>query len=267
MTKNDASARDRSPSPLLAALVWALAAALFALTGWFYGLQPLAIALGNWTLARDYMVVQAKVATRTDKAPDGATISWPAASYDVNGKTYFAERLSVLDDDSPDEAYNSRVMRWLESATRNNNGIIDVYVSPRRPEIALVSNDLPFPSLMSRVPLALGFALLAIVATLGAVGALGNFGYYRRLANTRGGWALTAALCGLIFPLMLHVGTDADSGEFTVDFVVFLTAIAALFLYAVCTNTLEKGAGDDKADGILKRAGLGRRKDADAGKG
>jgi hypothetical protein len=172
MTKNDAPARNHRPNPLFAASVWALAAVVFGVTGWLYGVQPLAIAIGNWKLALDYSDVQAKVVTREGKAPDGTAVSWLAASYEVNGNTYFAERLSVLDDDSLDEAYNSRVLRWLESAQRNNNGSINVHVSPRHPEIALVSNDFPLPSLMSRAPLALGFTLLAIVGALGAVGAI-----------------------------------------------------------------------------------------------
>ena len=240
MKKSAVVTHSAESNRVLTALAWAVAAVAFGLAGWFYGVQPLAMAIGNWKQALDYSVVPAKVVTREGKAPDGTAMSWLAASYEVNGTTYFAERLSVLDDDSLDEAYNSRVMRWLESAKRNNNGALNVHVSPRRPDIALVSNDLPFPSLMSRAPLALGFSLLSIVGALGAVGATFKFGYYRRLAKTRNGWALTAMLCALIFPLMLHVGTDADSGEFTVDIAVFLTAVALLFLSAVCSNALGK---------------------------
>lgn len=266
MTKNDAPASNRRPNQLLAASVWAVAAVVFGVTGWLYGVQPLAIAISNWKLALDYSEVQAKVVTREGKASDGTAVSWLAASYEVSGKTYFAERLSVLDDDSLDEAYNNRVLRWLESAKRNNNGTINVHVSPRHPEIALVSNDLPFPSLMSRAPLALGFTLLAIVATLGAVGAVFNFGYYRRLSKNKVGWAVTAVLCGLVFPIMLRVGTDADSGEFTVDALVFLTAIATLVLYAVTSNTLAKDDDGEKATDKVKHGGLGGRADNDGDK-
>lgn len=210
---------------MLTALVWAVAAVVFGVTGWLYGMQPLAFAIDHWKLALDYSEVQAKVVTREGKAPDGTAVSWLAARYQVNGKTYFAERLSVLDDDSPDEAYNSRVMRWLESAQRRSE-TINVHVNPRHPDIALVSNDFPLPSLMSHAPLALGFTLLAGVGLLGAVGAIGNFGYYRRLRKYWKSWAVVAALCAIIFPLMLQVGTDADSGDFTVDIPVFFTVIA-----------------------------------------
>ncbi len=259
MTKNDVPLRGSGPIPLLTAAVWALAGVVFGVIGWLYGLQPLAFAIGNWKLALDYSEVQAKVVAREGKAPDGTAVTWLAASYEVNGKTYFAERLSVLDDDSLDEAYNSRVMGWLESAQRGSR-TIKVHVSPRHPEIALVSNDLPLPSLMSRAPLALGFSLLALVGALGALGAVCNFGYYRRLSKNKSGWGLTAALCGLVFPIMLRVGTDADSGEFTVDVLVFLTAIATLFLYAVTSNTLEKDADVAnvvQATGKVKRGGAG----------
>jgi hypothetical protein len=77
---------------------------------------------------------------------------------------------------------------------------------------------------------------------------------------------LTAALCGLIFPLMLHVGTDADSGDFTVEFLLFLTAIATLVLYAIAGNTLGKAGTDTRMAAMVKRAGLGGRKNADVGK-
>ena len=265
--KNAAAATHSVESNrVLTALAWALAAVVFGVTGWFYGLQPLAVDIGNWKLALDYSDVQAKVVTREGKAADGTAVSWLAASYEVNGKTYFAERLSVLDDDSLDEAYNSRVLRWLESAKRNNNGTINVHVSPRHPEIALVSNDFPLPSIMSRAPLARGFTLLAIVATLGAVGAAFNFGYYRRLSKNKLGWALTAVVCGLLFPIMLRVGTDADSGEFTVDVLVFFTAIATLVLYAVASNTLEKNDDGETVIGKVKRGGLGGRGDNDGDK-
>ena len=104
----------------LSALVWAVAAVVFGVTGWLYGMEPLVFSIGNWRFALDYSEVQAKVVTREGKAPDGTTVNWLAARYDVNGQSYFAERLSVLDDDSPDEAYNSRVLRRLEAAQRRN---------------------------------------------------------------------------------------------------------------------------------------------------
>jgi len=269
MNETTASAASTSrvePYQLPTALAWMVAALVFGAAGWLYGWQPLSIAIGNWRLASAYAAVQAKVVTREGKAADGTSATWLAASYEVNGKNYFAERLSVLDDDSLDEAYNNTVLGWLERAQRDSSGAISVYVSPRHPEISLVSNELPLPSLMSRAPLALGFSLLAAVAALGAVGALCNFGYYRRLSKNKRGWVLTAALCGLVFPIMSRVGTDADSGEFTVDVMVFLTAIAALFLCVVTGNTLEKDADVVKATGKVKRDRAAGRADGRASK-
>lgn len=239
MKKAATSGRSVEPHRVLTALVWAVAAVVFGVTGWLYGVQPLAFAIDHWKLALDYSEVPAKVVTLEGKAPDGTAVSWLAARYEVNGKTYFAERLSVLDDDSSDEAYNSRVMRWLESAQRRSE-TINVHVKPSHPEIALVSNNFPLPSLMSRAPLALGFILLAGVGLLGAVGALCNFGYYRRLRKYWKNWAVVATLCAIIFPLMLQVGTDADSGDFTVDVLVLFSVIAggvlAVLIHMVVTD-------------------------------
>ncbi len=263
MNANDGMPNDATwPQRLLAALCWALAAVAFGVTSWLYGLQPLAIAVGNWKLALDYSDVEAKVVTRTRKAPDGTAVSWLAASYEVNGKTYFAERLSVLDDDSLDEAYNNRVLGWLETAQRGNRPI-NVHVSPRHPEIALVSNDFPLPSLMSRAPLAMGFTLLAGVGLLGAIGAVCNFGYYGRLRKYWKSWAVVATLCAIIFPLMLQVGTDADSGEFTVDVAVFFTAIAGLVLSVLLHTVVsdDEAAGATEAEGPAAKRSVSARHD------
>ena len=236
---------------VLTALVWAVAAVVFGVTGWFFGVQPLAFAIGHWKLALDYSEVPAKVVTREGKAPDGTTVSWLAASYEVNGKTYFAERLSVLDDESPDEVYNSRVLRRLESAQRRSE-TINVHVSPHHPEIALVSNDFPLPSLICRAPLALGFTLLAGVGLLGAMGTLCNFGYSRRLRKYWKSWAVVASLCAIFFPLMLQVGTDADSGEFTEDVLVFFTVIAGGALWMQMRKVVSDDATEPEVTAVKR---------------
>ncbi len=245
---------------VLTALVCALAAVAFGVTGWLFGVQPLASAIGHWQLALDYSEVPAKVVTREGKTPDGATLSWLAASYEVNGKTYFAERLSVLDDDSPGDVYNSRVLGWLEAAKRRSE-TINVYVSRLHPEIAVVSNALPLPSLICRVPLALGFTLLAGVGLLGALGALCNSGYSRRLRKYWKSWAVVATLCAIFFSLMLQVGTDAESGEFTEDVLVLFTTIAGGALWV----QIRKMVSDDDATQVesvaAKRSGLSKRDD------
>ena len=91
MKKAATSGRSVEQHRVLTALVLVVAAVAFGVTGWFYGVQPLAFAIDHWKLALDYSEVQAKVVTREGKAPDGMAVSWLAARYEVNGKTYFAE--------------------------------------------------------------------------------------------------------------------------------------------------------------------------------
>lgn len=253
MSRNDIATAPTWPQRLLAALCWALAVAAFGVAGWLYGLQPLAATLGNWNLARDYDEVPAKVVTRSGKAPDGSTTTWLAASYEVGGKSYFAERLSVLDDDSPDEAYNSRVMRWLEAAKRRDE-TKNVYVSPHHPEIAVVSNDFPLPSVLARIPLALGFTLLALGAAIGTVGVMLDAAYYRRLRSNWRIWVVVATLCTLVFPINLRVGTDADSGEFAEDTVPVVAWILLMALFVLPRGMLSSEASETDTDVKPKRA-------------
>lgn len=227
------------PKRLLAMVMWALLAAVFGVTGWLFGLEPLSIALGNWQQARDYRAVSAKVVTREGTADDGTLMSWPAASYEVDGKTYLAERLTVLDDDAPDERSNAAVMRTLEAS--RGDMTITVWVSPRRPEIALVSRDLPVQSLWGRVPLGVGFALIALAGLAGAVGALFNFGYYRNLFDSAGAWGFSAAWCGIIFPLLWLMSPLSGSELFMVMFVGFFALIGVALLLGAITTSIKGG--------------------------
>ena len=239
--------RDPTASPhmswtgrLVAVLLWALLATVFGITGWLFALKPLVVAAGNWQLARDYRPVQAKVVTRTGKDSDGSTVNWPAASYEVDGKTYYAERLSVLDDDAPDEPSNADVVKTLE-ASRGDGKTITVWVSPRKPEIALVSRDLPVQSLWGRAPMGIGFALIALAGVAGALGALVNFGYYRKLYGAAGLWGFSAVWCGFIFPVMLLVSSEKDVEFFVVCFVGFFALIGIFLLWGAISATIMGG--------------------------
>ena len=227
------------PKRLLATVLWALLAAVFGVTGWLFGLEPLTIALGNWQQARDYRAVSAKVVTLEGKADDGSAVRWPAASYEIDGKTYYAERLTVLDDDAPDERSNAAVMSTLEAS--RGDMTITVWVSPRKPEIALVSRELPVKSLWARVPLGVGFELIALAGVAGAVGSLFNFGYYRNLFDSAGAWGFSAVWCGIIFPMLWLMSAQSDIDLFVVMFVGFFALMGVALLLGAITTSIKGG--------------------------
>lgn len=279
MTEATVSPHHAWTGRLLAILLWALMAAVFGITGWLFGLEPLSIAIGNWRQARDYRPVQAKVVTRSGKEADGSSTSWLAASYDIDGKTYFAERLSVLDEDAPDEPSNAAVVKTLE-ASRGDDKTITVWVSPRKPEIAVVSRDLPLKSLWPRIPLGIGFPLMALAGVAGTIGALINFGYYRKLYDAAGLWGFSAAWCGFTFPILLLVTAESDVEFFVIAFVGVFALIGMFMLWGAVSASLmgseakvkigstprsklpasalrTTGGKNKKGDGDAKRGGLG----------
>lgn len=267
-----------------AALAWAVMAAVFGLTGWFFALQPVSVALGNWNLARDYKAVTATVIQRTGSDENGA-FYWQAASYEVDGKSYETSRMTVLEDEAIDEPANAIVMKGLDNARSAQKPVI-IWVSPRIPEIAVVSRDLPIRTLWPRALMGVGFAILALAGVSGFFGALGGFGYYRRQFDAAGLWGFSAAWCGFIFPIMLLVSQE-DSVEFFVLCIVGLFAlIGVLMLWGAVSSTLtgsssvesmKGGSGKSKLDsaalatswgnkgkptaGKVKRGGLGGRGD------
>jgi hypothetical protein len=239
---------------LLALLLWSTMALVFGFTGWLFGLEPLVIAVGNWQQARDYKPVQAKVVTRDGKADDGSAASWLAASYELDGKTYYAERLSVLEDDAPDERSNAAIVKTLE-ASRGDGKTVTVWVSPRKPEIALVSRDLPLQSLWGRAPFGIGFAVIALAGLAGAIGALFNFRYYRKLYDAAGMWGFSAVWCGFIFPIFWLVSTQSDIEFFVVMFLGFFALIGILLLWGAISASI-KGGGSPIQVGTTGRSRL-----------
>ena len=126
--------------------LWLLLAAIFGLCGWLFGVLPAVTTVGNWLQARDYVATPAQPVQRTGKDGAGTTTSWPAAQYEINGQRHFAERATVLEEDDPAAVSNAAVFKKLEAA-RASQQPVTVWVSPRRPEIALLSRDLPLASL------------------------------------------------------------------------------------------------------------------------
>ncbi len=270
---------------LLAVLLWSLMALIFGLVAWYFGLKPLLVTVGNWNLARDYQAVDAKVVTRSGKASDGGTASWLAASYEVGGKTYYAERLSVLDDDDPEAIANADVEKTLQASTGEGK-TIKVWVSPRKPEIAVVSRDLPVLSLLALTPLALGFSVFALAGFLGAVGALFAFGYYRRLFDAVGLWVFASLWCGFIFPVLMLVMSQPSIEWFAVAFVGLFALFGVLMIWGAIAASITGtnanafqisgsrksrlpasalattgGKNGKKVQGTAKRGGMGGRGD------
>lgn len=222
---------------LLAALLWSLMALIFGLVAWHFGLKPLVVTVGNWNLARDYQAIDAKVVTRSGKASDGGTATWLAASYELGGKTYYAERLTVLDDDDPDAMANADVEKALQASTGEGK-TIKVWVSPRKPEIAVVSRDLPLLSLLALTPLALGFAVFALAGLFGAVGALFAFKYYRRQFDAVGLWVFASLWCGFIFPVLMLVMSQPSIEWFAVAFVGLFAFFGVLMIWGAIAASI-----------------------------
>ena len=236
MDENNLSPHPNWGNRLLFALLWATVALVFGAFGWLFGIEPLATAVGNWQQAKDYREVDAKVVTRSGQDADGTTASWVAAEYVVDGKTYLAERMSVLDDDGFDNPVNAAAAQTLEVA-RKANYTVKIWVSPRKPEIALVSRDLPVGALLPRAPMAIGFALIALAGVAGFVGALLNFGYYRKLYNAAGMWLFAGVWCGFIFPILLLVTSEKEVEFWIVVFVGFFALIGVLLLWSAVSSS------------------------------
>lgn len=251
MDENTISPHPNWGKRLLFALLWAAVALVFGACGWLFGIEPLATAIGNWQQAKDYREVDAKVVTRNALDADGTTTSWVAAEYVVDGKTYLAERMTVLDDDGFDNPVNAAAAQTLEAA-RNTNRTAKIWVSPRKPEIALVSRDLPVASLLPRAPLAVGFAIIALAGIAGFIGALFNFGYYRKLYAATGTWLFAGVWCGFIFPVLLLVASEKDAEFWVVVFVGFFALIGVLLLWSAVSSSF---TGNVSAVKIGRRPG------------
>ncbi len=238
MANGDRSVHDTWGKRLLAVLLWSLMALIFGLVGWYFGLKPFAVTVGNWYQARDYQAVDAKVVSRSGKASDGETATWLAASYEIGGKAYYAERLTILDDDDPDAAANAAVDKMLQ-ASRGEDKSIKVWVSPRKPEIAVVSRDLPLGSLLALTPLAIGFSLFGLAGLVGAVGALFGFGYYRHMFDAAGLWVFASLWCGFIFPVLMLVLSQPGIEWVAVVFVGVFALIGILLLWGAIAASIK----------------------------
>ena len=236
MSNNTAHPYPNWGKRLLAVCWWSLLAVVFGVTGWYFGVKPLVVPIGNWVLARDFQPVEATVIERIGK-DDTGTFNWYAARYDVAGKTYDTERLTVLDDDAIDEPSNAVVLKSLADA-RSQEKKVTVWVSPRKPDVALVSRDLPLASLWPRAPMAMVFGAFALAGALGAVGALTGFSYYRNMLHAAGLWVFAALWCGFIFPVLMLVMSQSAVEFFVVIFVGLFALIGVLLLWGAIAASI-----------------------------
>jgi DNA-binding transcriptional regulator of glucitol operon len=250
-----------------ASVGWLAMALLFGVTGWLFAIEPLAVAAGNWQQARDYQSTTATVAQRTGKDAAGE-FNWYVAQYRIGERLYETTRLTVLDDEDIDETSNELVLKSLEKAFKDKQPIT-VWVSPRKPEVAIVSRDLPLRSLWGRVPTAIVFSIFAIAGVMGLLGCLGNFTYYRRMVDSAGHWLFSALWCGFIFPMLIVVARSSSVEWIAAAVVGFFALIGALILYGAVAISLWGARKTDAAgnpvnansNGAIKRGGFGGRGD------
>ncbi len=223
-------------------LFWLAFALIFSLTGWFFGLKPLSTTVGNWWMARDYQATPATVVERTGKDADGE-FKWLATRYDVGGKTRETSRMTVLDDEAIDEPANDDVQTALRRSLGTEKPVT-VWVSPRDPEIAVVSRDLPVKPVLARLPIAIGFAIFALAGVTGALGALFSFGYYKKQFDVIGLWGFAGAWCGFIFPVWLMMLSDASIETFGIVFVGLFALIGVFLVWGAAAATITGKGGD-----------------------
>ncbi|MCC7069355.1 MAG: DUF3592 domain-containing protein [Burkholderiales bacterium] len=268
--------RQRPPSrvsaasaPRWAVLSWAAMAVVFALAGWFFMLKPVSIAVGNALLARDYQRVPGEVVMHTGRDAEGA-FTWYSARYTVAGRSYDTQRLSVLDDEAIDNPWNARIVAGMAKAAAAAQSV-DVWVSPRRPEIALLSRELPLARLWARVFGGIGFAIFTLAGIAGAIGALAALPYYRRMHAAAFMWLFSAFWCGFVFTVNVVLWDEEPREWFALAFVGLFVLIGLLVLASAVSTTLrgdgDLGAADDgpsstgKATrglrGNVRRGGLG----------
>lgn len=235
-------------------IFWLSFILIYGTTGWFFGLKPLSTTVGNWWLARDYQAVQGTVVERTGKDADGE-FKWLAVRYDVGGKTRETSRMTVLDDEAIDEPANDAVQTTLR-ANLGTEKPVTVWVSPRDPEVAVLSRDLPMKPVMARLPMAIGFALFALAGVSGALGALFSFGYYQKQFDAIGLWLFAALWCGFIFPVLLMVMTVVSIEWFVVGIVGFFALIGVLMLWGAIAATITGRGGEGFSMTTGKRSRL-----------
>ncbi len=227
---------------LLAFLLWGLLAAIFGLCGWYFMLRPVVTAVGNWSLARDYQSVQGEVVPHTGEDGNGS-FTWYGVRYASGGRTYETSRLSVLEDEAIDEPYNETVFKRLEQA-KSSGQTVEVWVSPRIADVALLSRDLPLGRLWPKAFAGLGFAVFALAGLAGMVGAFTRFAWYRQLLDAAPLWGFAAAWCGFVFPFMVLMLGESSIEWVPVIVIGLFALVGVLLMLAAIGATLGRATGN-----------------------
>ena len=234
---------------LIATLLWSLMAAGFGGTGWVFGVRPIAVMIHSWQLAQDYREVDAKIVGSSVVLPDGNTHSVVAALYEVDGKPYHTSRLTLVDDSALDEPENVSFANSLGSLA-NTDAKTKVWVDPNDPAKAVVSRFITDEAILRRASLAIAFTILSLVGLVAAIGAWGNFGYYRRFDNHKRAWIITVPLCAIVFSLrrlFIDPAVDRDNDFFEIAFI--LECGAGLFLFVAIKLLFERDSENAKNNG------------------
>jgi hypothetical protein len=259
-----------------ALLFWLATLAVFGGVGWFVMLEPIAVALGNWRLASDYVAAPANVIANRGRDSDGE-YTWFSARYEVAGKSFETARLSVLEDEKIDERFNAKVGERLQVAHANQQPI-EVFVSPRKPEVAIIDRSLPIRSLWAKALVGVSFAVFALAGCIGFFSGLLKLSMYQKWHDVIAVWGFAGAwslFSHTMFALFAS-GSNDFGAVFGVGFFVLIGLLMqwlALHLSLFGTkqdvggNSLQstlkrsQSAENRRVDGKVKRGGLGGRGD------
>lgn len=151
--------------------------------------------------------------------------------------------MTVLDDEAIDEPANDDVQTVLRRSLGTEKPVT-VWVSPRDPEIAVVSRDLPVTPILARLPMAIGFAIFTLAGVSGTFGALFSFGYYKQQFDAIGLWVFAGMWCGFIFPVLLLVLSQTSIEAIAVAIVGLFVLIGVLVLWGAVSATITGKGGD-----------------------
>jgi hypothetical protein len=174
-----------------AAMFWFAMLAVFGSVGWFLAVEPVAVAVGNWRLTQDYVATPATVVANRGRDSNGE-YTWYSARYEVAGRSFDTARLSVLDNEKIDERFNAKVGERMRVAHANQQAI-EVFVSPRKPEVAIVDRSLPLGSLWAIALVGASFAVFALAGLIGLLGALLKLSIYQKWHDVIALWGFAGA--------------------------------------------------------------------------
>jgi hypothetical protein len=154
-------------SAILFASIFALA---FGAVGVF-AIVNLTSTFSNWFTARDYQSVPARVLSAVleeSRGSKGTRVyrANVAFEYEIVGVRYVSDRLNLDDDVRFDNIgdYHRRIVDTLIAA-KNQEAEIKVWVSPRKPGVAIYDRDIRWQGAALWIPFAIVFTMISLVAS------------------------------------------------------------------------------------------------------